>query len=98
MKQELREALSRLNAVLAAGDYERAQAVLGEVKAGAEALAAGGRLDEAVRDEVLSELERGRRLVLAARAHDAARLARLRKLPADYAASVTTGPAVRVDV
>ncbi len=97
MRQAAREALRKLHAALAAGEYERAQAALGELKAAAEGMAAGSALDEAFLGEALGGLERGRRLVLAARAHDAARLARLRKLPADYGEAGAARHAVRLE-
>ncbi len=97
MKESLREALCRLKAGLAAGEYDRARAALEELIEAARSLAQAGQLDEDLVCEVGAELERGRRVVLAARAHDAARLARLRRLPADYAEGGGPGGALRLD-
>lgn len=97
MRQAAREALQKLRAALAAGDYGLAQSLLGELRAEAEALAAAGALDGALLREWLHELECGRRLVLSARAHDAARLGRLGRLPPEYAESATARCAICLD-
>ncbi|MCS7316569.1 MAG: hypothetical protein RMI94_15685 [Bryobacterales bacterium] len=97
MKEVVRERLRALNAALAAADYERARAALEGVCEAVQALIATGTPEEALASELRCELERNRRLILAARAHDAGRLARMRRPPSFYVAGANSPHAVSLE-
>ncbi len=96
--QRFAEAAARLRRAIAAGVYAQAQEAL---------LALAKELERAVAEQDESEARRlaqeagellswARRATLAGRAHDAARLARLHRLPEGYRQPRGQGPSVRL--
>ena len=96
MRERIQGAQARLQATAAAGDYQGAAKALDELlEAVEEAVRQGMSLEDPL-SEVLRDLERARRLILAARAHDAARLARLKRLPVEYGGGLRSGSSIQV--
>lgn len=80
---QVRTCLSRLRAAVASGGYSAAQGALNELREALQCAQAGPQA-ESLAHEALETLAWARKSVLAARAHDAARLARLRPAPKAY--------------
>ncbi|MGB9606044.1 MAG: hypothetical protein ACPL88_09230 [Bryobacteraceae bacterium] len=89
--------MGRLRQAVAAADYRRAAEALGQLRSAMEEAAREGAFDERLLDEVRRELEQCRRLALAARCHDAARLGRLRKPASGYGRVGPGAPRVRLE-
>jgi len=81
--ERLRAALSRLRAAVVSGRYADAQTMLHEVGEALRSAHNGAQL-ESLAHEALTTLAWARKAALAARAHDAARLARLRRTSHPY--------------
>ena len=97
MRERIRQAQARLQAAAATGEYQGAAKALDELL---EAIEEGVQRRVGLEDllpGVLEELERARRLILASRAHDAARLARTRKPPVEYGNARAAPPSVRLE-
>lgn len=95
VRTEFQRVGERLRRAVAAGAYEEAACAVRDLRKAAEE--AGQ--DAELLGQALALLEWARRTTLAARAHDAARHARLRRFPKEYRSgpSEWRGPSVRVE-
>ena len=97
MKERIRQAQARLQAAAASGDYEEAARALDELLETVEEAVQGRFPPEDLLPEVTQGLERARRLILAARAHDAARLARMNRLPPGYGTAIPVRSSIQLE-
>lgn len=95
--EQFYEAAARLRRTIEGAAYEEAQRALLELRRALERSRGEGGA-EALADEAMRLLAWARRTALAGRAHDAARLARLRRLPEGYSGwADNRGPSVRLE-
>jgi hypothetical protein len=97
MREQIREAQGRLREAAASADYVRARRALEDLRVAFEEAVGSPEADEDALAEALREIEQARRLILAARAHDAARLARMKKPPAEYGNVGAASPSIRLE-